>query len=471
MEYEWPQHFQPEAVRSGFGGGTLSSHAVALEAWRRGLEVSFLPPDGRRLTISDGERTVGFNHSRTDFITDEAYEIVESKYRTSETLRNAGVPTPESYLFDTRETGFEELRAKAEELKFPVVLKPVRGSVGRGVFANIPDAAELERYYRHLIDDLKVRRIVLERHHFGDDYRLYVVGETFSAACKRIPANVVGDGRSTVNQLINAKNAVRRQNPFLASGLIVKDYEVMGSLERAGYRLNSVPADGEYVALREKANASAGGDVVDVTDQVPQRFRDAAVRAVNAVPGLPAAGVDMLWDPENRAGRESDFVIIEMNSRAHIGLNMYPTHGTGQDVPRDVLDYAFPASLRRADAEQLVNLSFDRAQVLAPIFDGVASRVSLTPMPEHGFPFRRHYSLPQGLKLKPKDRKALRIAASRLGIWGELDLEAEAPRLVMLAESVAAAQKMYHRVSAAVGAKPKRLGNYDEVAHAGFIIH
>lgn len=455
MEYEWPAHFQSHVVRSGFGGGKLSSYCLALEAWRRGLQVTFLPPDGTRVLVSDGETSVRFNHSRTDRITDEAYRVVESKYETSEALRNAGIPVPASYQFDTNSSDFQEIADTAESLGYPVVLKPVRGSVGRGVFANIRSVEDLRHYYNHLIEKLRVRRIVLERHHFGDDFRVYVVGNRYVAACKRIPANVVGDGRSTIDELIAQKNVVRRENPFLSGGLIVKDYEVKEMIRRAGYTLKSVLPAGEKVALREKANASAGGDVVDVTHELPERIQQASVQAVQAVDGLPAAGVDVLWDPVNSAGREDDFVIIEMNSRAHIGVNMYPTHGAGQDVPKALIDEYFPHTPRR-EADGFSDLVFDRQEIVEPIVNGVVHGVELNPAPDHGYPFRRIYSLSTGLAITRKGRAALTKSARKWGIAGELDLEGESPRLALGAKNHGDATRFYRTVVQVLGEKPQR---------------
>ncbi|WP_146341509.1 hypothetical protein [Nesterenkonia sp. NBAIMH1] len=148
MEFQWPEHFQPSVVRSGFGAGTVSTHTLALEAWRRGLKVTFLAPSGKELEVSDGARTVRFDRSRAaSEISEEAYSIVESKYDTTAALRAAGVPVPEAFALAASETTFEEVRAHAESLGYPVVLKPMRGSRGRGVFANIQSVEQLQEYY------------------------------------------------------------------------------------------------------------------------------------------------------------------------------------------------------------------------------------------------------------------------------------------------------------------------------------
>lgn len=466
-DYEWPVHFQPDVVRSGFRGGRLTSYCLALEAWRRGLDVSFLGPDALRIEVSDGTTCVRFDRSRSDRITPDAYNLVEDKYRTSARLRDEGVPVPEAYLFEVKTTHPDEVRQAAHALGFPVVLKPRRGSLGKGVFANISDPGQLMDSYRHLVEELGETQLVLERHHFGLDFRVYVVGDNYVAACKRIPANVVGDGKSTVDQLITSKNSVRRNNPFLAGGLIKKDYEVREMVSRAGYTLASIPGPGEHVALRSKANASAGGDVVDVTDELPERIRVAAVAAVQAVPGLPAAGVDVLWNEAASANGSEDFVVIEMNSRAHIGVNMYPTQGKGQDVPKFVIDEYFPETPRRED-DAFANLTFDRKDIAEILLSGVPRRLTLNPAPDHGYPIRQLYTLSPGRTLSRRQRISLAAAARRADVACEIRLAGEPPELMLGAKDSASLRRFYDALSNTLGEAPTAVENWSRPLYAGF---
>ena len=98
-----------------------------------------------------------------------------------------------------------------------------------GVFSGIGSWAELERTYTHLVESQEVPEALIEENIPGDDYRLLVLGDQVLAACKRIPANVVGDGESSIETLITNKTVLRKRNPFLSRGLIRPDYEVQGN--------------------------------------------------------------------------------------------------------------------------------------------------------------------------------------------------------------------------------------------------
>ena len=131
MSFSWPDHFQDDLVAPAFGSGRLSAFVICTEAWRRGLTVTVKHPRWMYYEISDGQKSIGFNYSRPSSITTaEAFESVEDKFRTASLLHDAGVPVPKSRLFDPEETTLDDVAEAAKEIGYPVVLKPVRGSVG-----------------------------------------------------------------------------------------------------------------------------------------------------------------------------------------------------------------------------------------------------------------------------------------------------------------------------------------------------
>lgn len=386
MSAQWPAYFKANVVREGFGSSRLSSYAIALEAWRRDLRVTFLNPNMSRFRIDDGLTDLTFNYAcPVSVTTEEARNSLRDKWTTKEMLGQAGVPVPKGDVLLTRDTTTENLREVASDIGFPVTIKPLSGSKGQGVFSGIGSWAELERTYTHLVESQDVPEVLIEENILGDDYRLLVLGDQVLAACKRIPANVVGDGESSIEILIANKNALRKRNPFLSRGLIRPDYEVQELLREQQYRLDSVPEQGHYVRLRRIANASAGGDVVDVSDTIPDEIKRAAVSAVAAVPGISIAGVDFLYDPDSKDEAPS-YAVIEMNYRPHIGVNMYPTHGQGQDVPGKIIDHFFPGSSRHPGRGE-ETLTFNWSKVRKGFAN--TETQALPPAPTHRCAFRR----------------------------------------------------------------------------------
>lgn len=387
----WPYHFQPNVVRESFGE-RLSSYVLVLEAWRRGLTVTTDHPRLHRFTIRGASGTgIKFIQARPSKTTRKAHVTAKNKHRSNQLLSASGVPVPHSELIDPQEVSVDDLIHRAESIGYPVVLKPRNGAMGIGVFANIENGEVLKRRYTELTQRSSTELLMLENHVPGDDYRVLVFGGHYVAACQRVPANITGDGVTTIRGLISRENRERRDNPFLSKGLIKKDQEVSDHLAQHGYDYNSVPEDGEYLRLRSAANASAGGDVVDVTEELPQRIRDSAVRAVDAIPGLHCAGVDVLYAGPGKAP-EGDHYVLELNSQPQIGVNMYPTHGRGADVPKKIIDICFPDS-QRADRDDDAQVALRLHPALRPLASTHAAEVTFPPIPATRFPVRYLYAL------------------------------------------------------------------------------
>lgn len=412
----WPPHFQPDVVREAFGE-KLSSYVLALEAWRRGLTVRTSNARMYRFQINDGTgHEVRFIQSRPHWTSRAAHLTAKNKYRSNQLLGAAGVPVPQSVLIDPQETDLAALIHHAEALGFPVVLKPRNGAMGEGVFANIEDEETLKQRFLELKRRSSTELLILENHAPGEDFRVLVFGGHYIAACQRVAANITGDGESTIDTLISHKNRERRRNPFLSKGLIRKDQEVSDYLARHGYDYASIPQSGEYLRLRSAANASAGGDVIDVTEQLPKNIQESAVRALGAVPGLHCAGVDVLYEgPE--AAPQGEHVVLELNSQPQIGVNMYPSHGTGVDVPRRIVDICFPDSQRSGnDADALLGLRL--SPVLRPLASGHAGEVSFPALPSSRFPVRRLYAITGATTLSTNQRAKILRSSERKSAAG-----------------------------------------------------
>ena len=350
-----------------------------------------------------------------------------------------------SEVLDVETASLVDVASIAEQVGYPVVLKPLKGSKGHGVICGISDSAELLSGYKWLTEDLGIRSVLLEEFVSGADYRVYVVGGKAVSVIERVPANVTADGVSTVGQLVELKNTLRSKNPFLSSGPISRDREVDLLLAEQGLEWESVVESGRNVVLRRAANASAGGDVIEKADSAPEAMKDVAVRAVDAIPDLASAGVDILYD-ETRNGKDQ-FVVLELNARAHIGVNMYPSSGVGRDVPSAILDAFFPGSAEKK-SPNLDNVRFNLKSIAGPLQDGSAFSVTIRRIPSHGFGFRQQYrfrDMPSPVSDRLKG--ALRRTASRNDVSGRLDAHRKLLFLAgdqeSVARTVSAAQELF----------------------------
>lgn len=417
MEHTWPQPFSADVVRPVYG--TVSAYTLALEAWRRGLTVTAVNGGIQHFWVEDGSgNAIKFIGARPSMTTSRAVRIAGDKHQTNTLLHKAGLTAPKSRLINAREFTREQVATHVSGMDLPLVIKPLKGTKGRGVFTGITSVAEFMEYYSYLVDELDCRDVVIESQATGEDVRVLVIGDQVAGAILRIPANIEGDGKHTIDELITRKNELRAQNPFLHSGPIKKDNEVLNYIQQSGFSLETVLNEGSYLRLRGKSNGSAGGDSIDITDDLPEEVKDHCVRAVHAIPGLFCAGVDILYDrgPDNVVGSYS---IIELNATPQIGLNMYPMLGHGQDVPKIWVDVCFPGS-QRSGIPGEESLTFSLEEPLQALRSGAASHVTIAAAPRQRLPYRRCYRLTSGTELNQGRKLRLIRQARRRGISGAL---------------------------------------------------
>lgn len=369
----------------------LCAYSVALEGWRRGLELKWytkdskhfddmivfgVNPPGRLFSLSNGERTHYFLRTRGDKVTNEAVIIGSEKDDTKVLLEEKGVPVPKGKGFEADATD-DEILNYAEELGYPLVLKPTDGSLGWGVVTNIQSLEELKDELIYVRQELGYDKVIVEQYVVGAEYRFYVVEDEVVAVYNRIPANITGDGEHTIEELIRLKNLERRKNSRLNSCLIEIDVEILDFIAAKNHTLETILPKGEQLFLRQKSNVSIGGDPVDATDDVSNEVKEIAVKALKAVPGLTHGGVDIIINDGNVSQEVA--VVIELNPTAQIGGILFPLKGKARNIPGAIIDYYFPETKGMDTSDSKVY--FDLTNVLEPLENRSAIEVEVTPAP------------------------------------------------------------------------------------------
>src|SRR5690606_10471109 len=216
MTYDYLPHLH-KCVPSSVSPDKLSMYTVALEGWRRGLPLKFYTTQfGNRREINYSFEYEGkeykFAVAKGEDVTQEAMKIAKDKYITKNYLLEKNVSVPQGKKFD-KTTDDEMILNYANQLGYPVVLKPTNANLGEGVIANIQNKGELEQALKQVRNDLGYQNVIVEKHIEGEEVRVYVINGKVIAAMKRIPAYIIGDGKHTIKELIALKNEERRKNP------------------------------------------------------------------------------------------------------------------------------------------------------------------------------------------------------------------------------------------------------------------
>lgn len=272
--------------------------------------------------------------SRTSNI---AVELASDKEETNSILRDLGLPVPRQIVVCNER---DAVRA-ANRIGFPVVLKPLAGNHGRGVTINLRTDEEVENGFQKASEH--GRTIVVESYIEGFDHRLLVVDGKLVAAAKRVPGHVVGDGKHTIEQLVDIVNEDPRRGVGHEKVLtrLELDDQAARLLQKLDYDRDTVVAKGEAVYLRSTANLSTGGTAIDVTDTIHPDNREMAIRAIRAI-GLDIGGVDFLTKDIAESYREAGGGICEVNAGPGFRMHLAPSEGISRDVAGPVIDMLFP---------------------------------------------------------------------------------------------------------------------------------
>lgn len=266
-------------------------------------------------------------------------EISCDKEDTHNLLSDLGLPVPEQRMVYSER---EACRA-AERIGYPVVVKPLNANHGRGVSINLDSRDAVAKGFKEAREAGTSRAVLIESFVTGMDHRMLVVNNELVAVAKRVPGHVIGDGKSTIAQLIEVVNQDPRRGIGHEKVLtrLELDNQAERLLEEAELNADSVLPEGETFYLRSTANLSTGGTAIDVTDIVHPDNRAMAERAVMAV-GLDVGGVDFLCDDISQSYKEFGGAIVEVNAAPGFRMHVAPSEGEPRDVAGKVMDMLFP---------------------------------------------------------------------------------------------------------------------------------
>ncbi|HSV58945.1 MAG TPA: cyanophycin synthetase [Variovorax sp.] len=318
-----------ESERLGPSTGSIVDAALA-----RGIPYRRLTR-GSLVQFGWGSKQRRIQAAEVDATSGVAESIAQDKELTKQLLNAAGVPVP----LGRPVKDVDDAWAAALEVGLPVVVKPQDGNQGKGVTVNITTREQLNAACASAAE---YGEVMVEKFLPGFDFRLLVVGDRLVAAARRDPPQVIGDGVSTVRQLVDTVNQDPRRGEGHATSLtkIRLDDIAVGRLEAQVLAPESVPALGQRVVLRNNANLSTGGTATDVTDTVHPEIAARAVDAAQMV-GLHICGVDMVCENMLVPLEEQSGGVVEVNAAPGLRMHISPSFGRGRAVGEAVMDTMF----------------------------------------------------------------------------------------------------------------------------------
>lgn len=287
---------QPEARLNPY------ARIIVNEARRRGIGVEIEDEEAGLFVLSLGGRRVHCRESLSDLTSAVAMTRCDDKALTRRLLEREGLAVP-----DQMEAGDEKEEKAFLARHGRIVVKPARGEQGAGISVDIRDEAAMRTAIEKAAGVCD--RVLLEAFCEGQDLRIIVIDRKIAAAAVRRPASVIGNGRSTVEELI-AVQSRRRAATTGGESRIPTDEETVRCVEMAGYAMDNVLPEGQRLEVRRTANLHTGGTIHDVTGDLHPVVAEAAVKAASLL-DIPVVGFDFLLP----AVDGPDYVIIEANER------------------------------------------------------------------------------------------------------------------------------------------------------------
>lgn len=312
-----------------------STKAIVDAAKERGIPWRRLQEGRSLIQLGQGAKQRRIWTAETDRTGAIAEYIAQDKDLTRTFLRQAGIPVPEGRTVSSPEDAWEA----AEDIGIPVVVKPTDANHGRGVFIDLSTQEQVADAYEQALKEGS--GVMVEKFIPGVDHRLLVVGDKMIAASRGDPAVVVGDGESTIVQLIETQlNSDPRRGeletcPWDKIDTVKWDPVILADLQNQGHPPESIPHDGERVLVARFANWA-----IDITDDVHPTVSEHVITAAKTA-GLDICGVDVVCKDIAQPLEPQGGAIVEINASPGLLMHLKPAIGKVRPVGEAIIDMMF----------------------------------------------------------------------------------------------------------------------------------
>lgn len=320
-----------ERERFGPSTGSIVDEAIA-------RDIPYIRLNNESLVqLGYGKNQVRFRATMTDKTSSIAVDLASNKDETKRMLDANAIPVAKGMCIMYE----SEVQEVIDKVGFPLVFKPLDGNHGKGASINVKTLEEALIAFEHA--KKYSRRIIVEKFITGFDFRVLVINNRFIAAALREPAHVIGDGASTIEQLIETENKDPRRGYGHENVLteISIDKETFDQLEKQKLTLQSVLKKDEKCYLKGTANLSTGGTSTDVTDIVHPNNIFICER-ISRVIGLDICGIDIMASNLSEPLEVTGGVVLEVNAAPGFRMHLAPAKGLPRNVAAPVIDMLYP---------------------------------------------------------------------------------------------------------------------------------
>lgn len=336
------EDFKRDSLKSGFKfhgleDMELSTQLLLKAAILKGVNFEIIDRDENFIRLyRDSKEEYVVQATKTSLDSYSSILMMENKVVTKKVLDRGNIEVPKGREYHTLESAMADFyRWRDRE----IVIKPKSTNFGLGI-SIFKDSVDIDLYRRGLeLAFEHDKTLLVEQFVHGREFRIFIIDGEVAGVLHRVPANITGDGVSTISQLIDIKN----RDPLRGKGYktplekIDKGEAEKIFLSTQNLTFESVVPDREIVYLRENSNVSTGGDSIDFTDELDSSYKQIAVDAAKYM-GVRITGLDMMIEDIYAEATPDNYSVIEMNFNPAIHIHCYPYRGENRRLNEKIIE-------------------------------------------------------------------------------------------------------------------------------------
>lgn len=297
-------------------------YSVSTELQNRRVMVSYTSPAGKTWRTAAAR-------IRYPFTSDAASRLSRDKAAAYAFAEKKNIPVP-----FTRRVGFEPFLddelAQIVQTYAPLIVKPNDSSLSRGLTLHIETVDNLKNAVRlaRLVNDSDV---LIQQQVSGEEIRFMVIKGKVVAALLRQTPRVVGDGKKTIEALINEENLHRKMLtfPYISYPQLTKEL-----IDEKYFHDQRVPKLGEIIEFSKATMIKNGCSVYQILDQVHPSYIQEIETLVEGIDASFLA-VDFLIKDFRAQSDSTNHWFLEFNSSPVLKM----CYGCRDGVMFDIIPY------------------------------------------------------------------------------------------------------------------------------------
>jgi cyanophycin synthetase len=308
------------------------------EAASRGIDQYTFSEFGKMFTMLKYRGHIEFiRNTLTNHTGSVTNLMLKNKYFQSVLLIEKGYITPKTQIVYLEKSKRYEFIQNFNQ--FPCVVKPLDNYGGKGITVNIKNHSDFEKAIELACDNSKKYKdkcIVQEMVSGKEEYRLLVIGNKEVFFVKRTPFRVIGDGKHSIQELIQTYN----YNAINSTRVVEIGDSILNTLKEHSLTIDYIPKEQEIIQLSYKSNSHDGGSSEEMTEFLPDILKQFAIK-LSLDFNLPVVGIDIITDDINNPNQ----CILELNLVPGLTIHNNPTFGKPTKPQKAIIDLLFPETI------------------------------------------------------------------------------------------------------------------------------